>query len=164
MSARKARGNVTTAGASPAWGRSAATQGRAAAVDAANHNRQACAARARAQAPASQRGVLSACRLLPFSPQAFAPCGSFSPASQTTPANHGRQPSKRASDLFSNHGGLTMAKPAPSFFYDTLKSVPLGGFAQPATENSKCACKPLKLRNYTLCEVDQRRWKPFPMV
>lgn len=102
---------------------------------------QPCAARARAQAPSSQRGVVPASRMPSASPQAAALRWTHSPASQTLPANHGRQPSKRAPDLFPNYGGLTMAKTAPSFFYDPLKFVPLGGFAQPGTGRSESGGK-----------------------
>jgi len=97
-------------------------------------------------------------------PAACAPCGSFSPASQTLPANHGRQPSKRVSDLFQSPGGLTMAKPAPSFFYDHPKSVPLGGFCKTTHGKPKSDGKPLIHKRYTLCEVEEAKRQSVPLV
>lgn len=156
MSTCKAVGNATRQ-------RASATQWRAAAVMVANPESPPRAARARAQAPAPQRGVVSASHRRPLCTPAAAPCGSFPPASQTLSAHHGRQPSKRASALFPNLGGLTMAKPAPSFFYDKLKSVPLGGFHHSSIENSKSECKPLNSRSYTLCEVSHGDRQFFPV-
>lgn len=63
-------------------------------------------------------------------------------------------------DLFPNPGGPTMARIAPSFFYDPLKLVPLGGFDQPDDEKTKTVCKPLIQRRYTLCELWEAQSKP----
>ena len=175
MSARKACGNVHVPRASGARGRAAAlmTASRTSqrsmpkpapdgGVKACRPGCQPCAARARAQAPAPQRGVVSASRLAPAILQAVAPRSRFSPASQTQPANHGRQPSKRTADLFPSHGGLTMETNAPSFFYDQLKSVPLVGFDQSASEKSKIVGKPLIHKTYTLCEVAEAKRQSVP--
>ncbi len=120
------------------------------------------AARARAQAPAPQRGLVSASHRRSLCALAVAPCGSFPPASPTLSPNHGRQRSAQASALFPNPGGPTMAKPAQSIFYDPLKSVPCGGFLNSSSENSKQACKPLILRCYTLCEVSDGKRQSVP--
>lgn len=142
--------------------RSGASRGPALAVNPANPYRQPCAARARAQTPAPQRGVVSACRRAHDGLQAVAPCGRFSPASQTAFAPNGRQRSERTANLFPNSGGLTMETPATSFFYALLKFVPLGGIAQPTTEKAKSVCKPLKMLHYTLCEVLEGQGKSLP--
>ncbi|AAZ97303.1 hypothetical protein Tbd_1350 [Thiobacillus denitrificans ATCC 25259] len=65
-------------------------------------------------------------------------------------------------DLFPHPGGPTMARIAPSFFYDTLKLVPLGGFCQPDDEKTKTVCKPLIPRRYTLCEVTEAKRQSVP--
>lgn len=56
-------------------------------------------------------------------------------------------------NLFQSPGGLTMAKPAPSFFYDQPKSVPLGGFCKTTHGKPKSDGKSLIHKRYTLCEV-----------
>lgn len=82
----------------------------------------------------------------PCTPPAFAVRGSRASTDHSNPL-----------DLFPNPGGPTMARTAPSFFYDPLKLVPLGGFGQPDDEKTKTVCKPLIPRRYTLCEVCRTR-------
>lgn len=155
MSARRAAGNVSDS-------RACAATPRAAAVNPGKPRRQPCAARARAQAPAPQWGVTPAPREVRPGAQVPAPRRRFPHADKTPSADHRRQPSERTADLFQNHGGLTMARAAPSFFYDPLKFVPLGGFDQLGIEKSESVGKSLKLRSYTLCEVSETERQSVP--
>ncbi len=50
-----------------------------------------------------------------------------------------------------------MQKPAPSFFYDLPKFVPLGGFPNGLPEFLRQRCNPMILQRYTLCEVTNGR-------
>ena len=160
MSARKARGNAATGAPAPAL--------RAAALMAAPCEIQRSVTQ---PAPSGQASACKPNQPAPAPRQAFkatAPQGfEPRPAGAECVPNEAA-PSGRIIDasiplaLFSIPGGLTMARTAPSFFYDRLKFVPLGGFLNSATENSTRVGKPLNLRIYTLCEVDKGNRQSVP--
>lgn len=162
MSARKGRGNAGGRGA-------CAATPRAAALMTASRNTW------RSTPMPAPSGQASACKPSPtaYVPlqgfEATAPAGGLSRARRAEAVPNEAAPSGRSTHasialvLFPIPGGLTMAKTAPSFFYDLLKSVPLGGIQHPCGEVAKTERNPLFLRNYTLCEVTEvkRQFVPW---
>ena len=106
-------------------------------------------------APAPRQGFKAT------APQGFEPrpAGAETVSIEAAPSGRSTAASRPLA-LFSISGGLTMAKLAPSFFYDPLKSVPLGGLMRSGVEFSKRIGKTLIHKTYTLCAYYRVLIKP----